>query len=700
MCWVPLVANLSEVLMANSNYSAGELSAILNRGRREFEHYRNGPNLDRKGGARISDEFGEPARRKSRAQWEREIVGEENRLDRRKVWSPKPSRAGSAAKIEPQLSSPASRNIRIANASGATTINFRVDSVSRTSKRRSANEAWHSASHGKYIEREEAVAELGLVYDPADASDYLERADAVAQADGASPAIYTNISKDSVERQLFWEGVEQHETAGGVNELTINMAVSGSIAHRVSRDDECPERLAKMIREASPDSTVVFTDCDNIALRAIFERHGWVKRAKGARRAKKKEAAPENKTEVVVDQGIRFKDARAGITQIQANGELPAELSMEGKERVAIALKNWFDERDLRVTVVIHAPDHNNNEKNWHFHFAAYDRPCQRFINSKDWLETVPVGDTAKEKKDREKARAAIGRSELDSFEGNWDFTVPVEIKSSSRNRIITYPFERNKDRFVNSDKFIPFMRKFLVDLCNDELEREGHPRRYDHRTYEEMGIHKGADEHLDKAANQLEKMGVPTVKGCANEERQWSYLIGVIDQEHRGRLAEIEQVYQRNLGHAEKRPPDNVQRQWDEWRSLVTSGINNLRVQRELELLILRAKSRAAKTSDTCRRILAAVASGKASKADISSSDLYEKRMKIADDHLSGIDLRFEAQISEIGELQRQRAQLLQAAKAALQVEAQSRARVPEKTSEMPHHHAASEAARRGVGY
>jgi len=651
--------------MAIRKYTQDELTAISARARVEFERYRKGPNLDRNGEGRAHNEFSERPRRKTRAQWEREIVGDEIHMNRLKAWSPKHAGRGVEAKrIEPRFSTPAGRDIRVTNAAGVTTINFRVDSLSKTAKRRRASEAWHSATHAKYIERDEAIAELGLTIDPVIGSTYIERAEALASTGDDKFAIYSNISDDAIERQRFWNLVEQHETEGGANELSIDMALAGSIALRVAQDRECPPSLAESILEACSTGTVIFAEGNNVALRSLFERHGWVKPPRGKRR--KVDDGAEEPARTGVDLAIRFKDARAGRTQIQANGELPVELSLAGKNRVAEALKDWFDHRGLPVTVVVHSPDHNNNEKNWHFHFAAYDRPCRRFINTMEWLGDPPEDATAQERKAHEKAKAAIERPELSALEGEWDFDVPVTIISKSRNRRTTHPFQQKKDRFVNSDDFIPSMRKLLVQLCNDELERESHPRRYDHRNYPEMGIDKVADEHIDKAANQLEKMGVPTQKGIENEKRQWSFLMRKIDQDYDAGLERIEGIFLRNAaagqGEADALKSPRVST-WQQWRMLTTSVLQHLRVQQELELLMGRAKSRALKTAAVCRKYIAAIEVGKANKADVASLGLYLQRLAYAEDHLVGVDVRFAEQTKLIDELERSRADLRMAA-------------------------------------
>jgi hypothetical protein len=555
--------------------------------------------------------------------------------------------------------------------SGKTTINFHVGSLSRTSKGHShgANERWHSVEHAKYIERDEAVASVYLDVGPVSASDYIERGEAVAVSDGDVKAIFSNISKDAAERRRFWELVEIHEPEGGENELVIDMSVAGMIAACVASDEQCPNELKHKITGASFDETIRHVGGDPVALRNLFSRNGWTSPEKGNRRNKQTSKAPK-RDRALGTPGVKFTDARAGRTQIQGNGEIPAELSLKGKARITKRLHDWFDNRSLPITVVLHAPDYKNNEKNWHFHFACYDRVCQRFDNKADSLPPLPAGANDAQKKAHAKRLKHIGSPDLERFIGEWDFAVPVEKRTSSRNRRTSFPFKQNKDRLINSDNFPEEMRKLLVRLCNEELEREGFPARYDPRTYKLMGISKEPDEHLSKNAAQLEKFGIPTEKGVSNEEKQWAHIISKLDREHAQGLEKIDAVYDKysrlerdvaTLGLNESSP--NA----DQWRTLAYIAQNALRVQRELEQLIERAKSRATQTARACRASLDAIKTGNASVGDIRNRDFFAKRLELAENHLAGIDVQFQTEAADIDYLRSQRAEAMQQAKRAL---------------------------------
>lgn len=656
--------------MPQNNMTNSGANDILSRARTNYDQYRAKGNLNRHGQARSDLSFSEDPRPKSQRQLEREIVGYSIDLGPAKPWKPgNVKSSGQAIKQKPRLSLATSRDLRIVSPTGMTTINFRVGSISKTSKRHTTSERWHSVDHSKYLERDEAVASIQLEVGPAFNSDYLERGDAVAVDDGDVKAIFSNISTNADKRRQFWEKVERHESVGGDNELVIDMSVAGMLAISVASDEQCPEELQRKITEASPHETVRHIGGDPVALRHLFSRHGWSPPGKGNRRNNTTSITP-TKGRVLGTPGIKFCDARAGRTQIQGNGEIPAELSLKGKARITRRLRDWFDKRGLPVTVVLHAPDYKNNEKNWHLHFACYDRVCKRFDNKADSLPKMSAGANAVQKQLHAKRLKHIGSSELAQFIGEWDFAVPVREKTSSRNWRTSYPFKQNKDRFINSDDFPEEMRKLLVRLCNEELEREGFSPRYDHRTYKDMGIAKETDEHLGKNAAQLEKFGIPTDVGIANEEKQWAYIIAKLDREHAQGREKIEAFYDK-YSRLERGVPtpdlDDPSPNADQWRTLAYSAQNALRVQRELEQLIERAKSRAARTAKACRASLDAIKAGSASAGDIRNRDHFADRLKLAEDHLAGIKVQFQQEAADIDYLRRQRTETIQQAEQAL---------------------------------
>ena len=57
------------------------------------------------------------------------------------------------------------------------------------------------------------------------------------------------------------------------------------------------------------------------------------------------------------------------------------------------------------------------------------------------------------------------------------------------------------------------------ADICNRELEQNGHTERIDHRSYERQGIEQIPTVHLGVAASAMEKRGIRTERGDINRE-------------------------------------------------------------------------------------------------------------------------------------------------------------------------------------
>lgn len=61
--------------------------------------------------------------------------------------------------------------------------------------------------------------------------------------------------------------------------------------------------------------------------------------------------------------------------------------------------------------------------------------------------------------------------------------------------------------------------RKNFSDLCNEYLEKGGHEKRVDHRSYKRQGLDILPEEHMGAANMALERKGVKTVVGDRNRE-------------------------------------------------------------------------------------------------------------------------------------------------------------------------------------
>lgn len=79
--------------------------------------------------------------------------------------------------------------------------------------------------------------------------------------------------------------------------------------------------------------------------------------------------------------------------------------------------------------------------------------------------------------------------------------------------------------------------RSAWAEICNQELEQNGHAERIDHRSYARQGIDQIPTVHLGVAAFQMEKRGIRTERGNLNRE------IGVSNQRLRQLKARISKL-------------------------------------------------------------------------------------------------------------------------------------------------------------
>ena len=169
--------------------------------------------------------------------------------------------------------------------------------------------------------------------------------------------------------------------------------------------------------------------------------------------------------------------------------ELPYEISAVGR---AAIVKRFSEEnlesKGLGYWVVVHKPDPLRNDyRNYHAHIVFTDRPVKRLAD------------------------------------GRWDFLVVTEQRRCRKKGggIVDYrPHIQKKDRDMNGPEcktWIVTMRKSFADIANQVMADEGVAKRYDHRTYEEMGIIKEPTTHLGTRNAAMEAAGVATKIGVKN---------------------------------------------------------------------------------------------------------------------------------------------------------------------------------------
>lgn len=338
---------------------------------------------------------------------------------------------------------------------------------------------------------------------------YIGRVEAVATQPDGTRALITNIDADDEERARFWSLVEKHEAVASPDQMSLRIGDRPAFWAAVSNHADCPDELKQALRTHRHDEKIRFSIPSGKAMRAFLaEQPGWVRPTRVNKNSEEKPFAS-------------FHDGRKGRVQYRIVCELPNELGIKEKFEIVQEFTQVFEERSMPFVAVMHAPDHNNNEKNWHFHLIYYDRPCRR-ISSSDIATLSQRGFNT------------------DALEpGMWDFSV-VTPKRGRRNGKAT-PLKQNKITEVTSEAWIKDLRHELAAITNRHLEMAGAKRRLDPRRYTEMGIVADPQEHLGTNQAAAETRGEMTKTGSANEQRQWNAIMAEADARYRQSLAEAD---------------------------------------------------------------------------------------------------------------------------------------------------------------
>ncbi len=581
----------------------------------------------------------------------------------------------SAITLTPKFWAPISRPIRAATPQGVTSFHFSYSTISKVSKEvitQSGTRLRPGAvrEHSRYLEREGAVARFDrddhtLLHSDGsnttesralEGSDYIERQEALAVSRDGQLALFTNISDDPEERREFWLLVEHHANERGVDRVTVTPHANPEFWARVRADPNCPETLQAALDTTPAGQQTKIAVASNIDLRKLLKRYGW----RQQRRKREGETRKDYNAAVIQYQaqtGIKFHDGRDGQTQFRVVGELPAEVSHEARLRIVRAFAEPFAKQNLPFMIVMHAPDHSNNDKNWHFHLIYHDRPVARFVNDPhdpmhDHLRPCP-SDGPRKITSKAKALAQIGLPHMEQFVGRWNFDVPLHTKTKSRNTKETYPFGQPELRGASIPS-VKMQRARLAELTNIELERAGASRRVDPRTFEQMGIDREPDEHLSSSRSQLEERGIPTAVGQQNEDRQWRYRIGHLEAAYAKAVQELEaETLQLRRMLAARKPKDEVA---ETATSLIrayehckAAALEHDHIARMLAEQYDRTASRAKKVEQVCIKHLSAIEAGKASKRLRKEEQAYRDRLDEARAHLAGLNILLGDELAQI---------------------------------------------------
>lgn len=402
---------------------------------------------------------------------------------------------------------------------GATSFHFAHSYMSKTSPIQNLIREFNggrghfnskAGDHLEYIERDGAAEELGKRrrYDGLDEfldnfeamkeavadrsaqeqQDYLERAGAAEkmqlrnitddEIDALETASFGTIGRSIEERHHFWKEVEKLEAdpRGDKVKLAIDHDQKFwdlALANRKTAPEPLKTQLELKHNDPAPDFVVL----NQVATPKAFAIYKWA---------------------IGLDQDfpIEIEPGRGGRIQNRIIAELPHELDPHERVRIVRDFTSKLTEKGLPFWAVIHAPDENNDKRNYHVHIVYYDRPAAKMADPSDPTKLV------------------------------WDFEVQDVIKYQSRNTRITRPYAQNKLREANDQKWIKELREYWEAVSNTGMRDAGLSKRYDARTYKEMGIDLEPLKHIPSKTFNKERKGDLTPEGVSLARRQWDVLL------------------------------------------------------------------------------------------------------------------------------------------------------------------------------
>lgn len=422
---------------------------------------------------------------------------------------------------------------RPASSAGETSCHFSQTSVSKTSPIREMIKATRSgrrrtgsraAAHVLYVEREGAPEQIrgkgqerlsgeaftaeierrGLDRSAVAQQAYIERAGAAEgmerkpgrritdeELDALDEASFGTIGETVEERTRFWRAVEEAEATPKGDRVTVKPAENPAWWARVAEHiEQAPPVAQKPIRDAlvrndgAPFDIKLTTD-------KAFALHQWA-------------------VGLDTEAPLEISPGRGGRTQTRVIAELPHEI--DGRERLQIVrdFTQKLAEKGFPYWAVIHAPDGNNDARNFHVHIAYYDRPAA-------------------------KIQGSDGKGDV------WDFEIQEERRYPNRTKYLVRPYQQNRRRETNDQDWVTELRKHWETVSNRVLEEAGVSKRYNLGTYESMGIDLEPLKHINSRTFNKERKGELTEEGPVLARRQWDTVHDRLVREHEDRARKRE---------------------------------------------------------------------------------------------------------------------------------------------------------------
>ena len=408
------------------------------------------------------------------------------------------------------------------------------------------------AQHQSYIEREEAAcvsfgniceefSERKRVWEEIEARGGQRKGSITIDAD-ADRALREAV----IERLSQWaeEGRVPRRMAGALTRLGATQWPQKGL--RVwTHDDADHQRLAGWLREwesahqsqaervpaESEDDTPSVPE--QPALPGFEQTHPGPSEAERGRHAKSlREKASRTRK---LPRGTREFAPRRTLVQRRIIFELAHELPLEAQER---ALARWCEQElaahGISYHAVIHQPEGQNDPRNWHAHIVYAPITLEREVGA----QGTETGRFTFEAADRLPP-------------------MPTRLRVLGGNG----PQGRR-----GASKLVQEWRKALADIQNVELRRVGTDKRYDPRSYRDMGLDKVAGQHVGTKRAAIEGSG-RAVEHWSQECPEWRQVMSEIesrlencsatDSEREGVMETIEEVRLEMGAHLPEAEPE-----------------------------------------------------------------------------------------------------------------------------------------------
>lgn len=388
---------------------------------------------------------------------------------------------------------------------GGVTFHFSVTSAQKGRTILSSLSGIHpkgpASSHQAYTERPGAAEEIQLEQTASAASQsYIERDNAQETA-SKTISSFGNIGATHEHRIDFWDRLEKIERQPKTHKIQIDPDTSPDFWLTVNGKHLAGEFIPTAILKAHLTRQKITVTLDtNDTLSLISFIHKTVDHT--------------DAVTIVPGRGARIQ------TRIVA--ELPHELSAAQRLAIAKAYCQKFEDEGHPYWAVIHAPDRNNDSRNYHIHINLSERPAKR-------MKDPRTGEMV------------------------WDFEITETTTDKHWNKRTRRPFMQTRNRAMSSRTWIKDERHRFCQTMNEILEKSGASKRYDARSYKDMGIDQQAKTRISPGSYTKERRGEPTPEGVQAAKKEWREEASrLVLKQERSLLAAIHQanIHQRLINH------------------------------------------------------------------------------------------------------------------------------------------------------